>query len=85
MRVKLIRFVKQITARLPLKQEVILGYHRVRPEQQGDADSAATLRAHVETLLSLGYRFSTIRELVASSRRQRRHDVVKVLIAIIKS
>lgn len=58
------RVLKNLFANAPTKRTVILGYHRVRDKQHPGADTVATLKAHIEQLLVLGYQLVTIRDLV---------------------
>jgi peptidoglycan/xylan/chitin deacetylase (PgdA/CDA1 family) len=55
---------KKVFQVAPVKNTVILGYHRVREHKVAHAETTATLRCHIDTLLDLGYCFATLRQLV---------------------
>jgi len=56
--------LKRVFANIPPKRLVVLGYHRVRPERRPGSDAVATLKAQLDLLRTLGYRFLTVREAV---------------------
>jgi peptidoglycan/xylan/chitin deacetylase (PgdA/CDA1 family) len=55
---------KKVFQVTPVKKVVVLAYHRIRGHQVSDVDTTVTLRQHIDTLLKLGYRFATVRQLV---------------------
>lgn len=73
---RLAQIAKSILCRLPTKRLVILGYHRIRNQQQVGADTISTLKAQVETLQLLGYQFITVREFAEEGVSRKKKSVI---------